>query len=651
MSIKIRRIFSWSILLLLMVAGAAACQKRFSITEYQMNILSVRPGAWVDGEITRYPSVDVRIDGPDTQDWEITVSPANGASPYSESAETGRIKTILLEGIELSKERREMGITIRAIHVNTGEVLAINSQYKASIEGNFDPVVPPTPTPQETLSITGLSLVMGEESTPITIAEGHRATLDILENCSGTLMLAYSQEESETNPVSCTLSQTEGKNHITLSQEGIVKGESTFTIPFTTAEPGTGSFSLTLKGNGPETVLTVSYIIKSRPYEATFEPNHFTFAEGNDAHGKVEIFGFAEGEKCDVVLRWKETTSGDEGSTAYPGIDVKEPLDVILWKAGEAAIGKNYIFWAEIYEQGKTEEPVAVTEKKTVTPFAISLSWTDAQGEPVLDGKIRSWYNRYKRTLSVTTASWAPEFINKVSVKDVTAGRSYSSQTPASEADGSYTIEMTKYPERGVHKFTVTLQTTEGDYSFETEMTFIDVWTFVPYKKGSSLYAEFRGPTKTSVTQTDCSLTVLFNVYAAWNYTVAEVNSEGKRVNTPKLHTVYVRNKGVDYTVPKGTKTTNGSDDIKFKEVAGLFNVALSLLKPMGRGRSFSETGLTASRWDGGSIVNYTPPESQTMVSFSVKVSDVFTSDYNEVMADVSKLIPILQDEGILYLP
>lgn len=642
MTLRIRRIFSWSVLLLIVLVGVSSCQKAFYITDYQLNILSVNPGAWEDGDITSYPSVDLRVDGPDTQNWEIIISPANGASPYSEMAVTGRTKRMVLDGIGLSKEQREMGITIRAVHVITGETLATYTQYKASIEGDFDPVVPPAP--QETISVTALSLVSGEESSPITVTDGHKASLDLMEGYSGSLVLSYGQTQSETEVISCTLTQTEGKDCIILSQEAIIKGESTFTIPFTAGKPGSGSFTVILKGNGPETVLTVSYIVKSLPHEATFTPNRFTFAEAVDAHGTVEVFGFKEGEKCDVILHWKETTSGAEGSTSYPAVDAKAPLDVILWKAGETAVGREYLFWAEVFEAGETE-PVAITEKKTVTPITIEFSWTDARGNLVSDGKIRSWSSSSKCILGVKTAPWTTEFITKVSLKDITSGRTYSTKEPVSQAEGLYNIRMT-HPTRGEHQLTVTLQTTEGDYSFDTGMTFIDVWTFTPFVRGSSLFADFSGPAPSIAT--DCSLTVLFKVYAAWEYTVAETNSEGKHVNTPKLATTFVRSKGVDNTVPAGTSS---GTEIKFKEVAGLFKAALALLKPMGRDKPFSETGLTATRWEGGNVVSYTPAPSKTSVAFSVTVAESFLNDYNEVLPDITQLIPILQENGILYLP
>ena len=236
MTSHIRRIFSWSVLLILLTMGISSCKKGFSITDYQLNILSVRPGAWEDGEITRYPSVDLRVEGPDTQNWEIIITPAGSNSPYSETAVTGRIKSMVLEGIGLSKEKRETGITIRAVHVNTGETLATYTQYKVSIEGDFDPVVPPAP--QETISVTALSLVSGEESSPITVTDGHNASLDLMEGYSGSLVLSYGQTQSETEVISCTLTQTEGKDCIILSQEAIIKGESTFTIPFSAGKPG-----------------------------------------------------------------------------------------------------------------------------------------------------------------------------------------------------------------------------------------------------------------------------------------------------------------------------------------------------------------------------------------------------------------------------
>ena len=84
------------------------------------------------------------------------------------------------------------------------------------------------------------------------------------------------------------------------------------------------------------------------------------------------------------------------------------------------------------------------------------------------------------------TAPQTTEFITKVSLKDITSEKTYSTKEPVSQEEGLYNIRMT-HPTRGEHQLTVTLQTTEGDYSFDTGMTFIDVWTFTPFVRGSSL--------------------------------------------------------------------------------------------------------------------------------------------------------------------
>lgn len=641
MALHIRRICFWSILFLMTLLSVSSCQKRFSILEYQFNVVAVKAGYWENGEITRYPSVDVRVEGPDTQDWEITISPDNGAMPYTEPVVTGRLRTITLEGIDLSKDRREMGLTIQATHANTGEVLATYRQYKATLEGNFDPVIPPAP--EETISLTSLSLVIGEESSPVSVTEGHRATVDILENYSGSFVVSFSKDETETGDISCTLSQTEGQDHLVLSQESIIKGESSFTIPFTSGEPGTGSFSVILKGEGPETVLVVSYIIKSRPFEATFTPNHFTFADLYDAHGTVSAFGFKDGEKCDIILYWKETTTGDEGSTQYEDVEAKTPLDVILWKAGEAALGKNYVFWAEVYEVGESE-PVAVTEKQTVSPFAIDWSWTDAHDTPAGPGEvIRSWASSSICKFDVKTASWAPEFIKMITVKDVTAGRTYTSQEPVAETDGFYNFEM-KHPKRGVHQFTVTLETTEGEFTFETEKTFVDVWTVSPYAKGSSLYLLFTGPV--SSLKTDCNMSITLHGYAYWEYTEAETDESGKHVNTPKQAKKYIGSRTEPFTIEKGT--TAGSH-IKVKPIAGLFTIAMRMLKEKCSDKPFSQSGLTATRWNGDNITPYTPAASNTFVQFEIKADADFYNDYNELETDISQLKSTLSQNGIYF--
>ena len=640
MTLHIRRTVFWGILFLALLS-VCSCGNKFSILDYQMTVVSVKPGTWENGIITRYPSVDVKIEGPDTQDWEIVITPDNGSAPYYGSTVTGRVRSITLEGINLSKDRREMGITIQVVHVNSGETLAVNRQYKASIEGDFDPVIPPAP--QSTISVAGLSLVVDEDSSVITVAEGNKVSIDVLENYSGNLVLSYSKEESETEAVTCTLSQTDGMNHFILPKnEDIIKGESTFTIPFTTGEPGTGRFSVILKGSGPETVLSVSYVVKSRPYVATFTPNHFNFAS-HDAHGTVEVFGFREGEKCDVVLNWKETTTGNEGKALYSGVNAKTPLEVVLWKAGEAKMGNEFVFWAQVYEEGKAE-PVAVTEEQSVSPISISWSWTDAHGNPSAAGEaIRSWASSSACRLDVMTASWAPEFIEKVTVNDVTSGRTFSTPEPAAETEGCYGIEMT-HPDRGVHNFTIILETTEGEYSFETEKTFIDVWTISPWTKGSSLYVTFVGPA--SSIKTDCNLSITLHGYAIWDYTIAETNESGQHVNTPKQEIKLIGSRTEPFTIDKGT--SSGSD-IKVKPVAGLFNVAMRMLKDKCSGKPFSMTGISATRWSGSSIATYTPATSNTFVKIVMKADAPFYEDYNELETDISRLKTTLANNGIYY--
>lgn len=635
---RIRLIISWIAVIFLTLVSLSSCQKRFSIDEYQFNVVSVTPGYWQNGEIVRYPSVEVRVDGPDSQEWDITITPENGGQPYVESVITGRQRSIVLEGINLSADRREMGLTIQASHVNTSEVLATTRQYKATLEGDFTP-----PTPPETIFVTSLSMVVGEESSPVTVTDGHSATIDVMEGYSGTIILAYSQDKTETDPITCTLSQAAGDSHITLSQEGIIREDSRFIIPFTAKEPGTGSFSVILKGNGQETVLAVSYVIKSRPYEATFEPNHFTFAEKHDAHGTVRIFGFQEGEKCDVILHWKETTTGEEGSTSYKGVDAKAPLDVILWKAGETKLGYSYLFWADVYEEGETK-PVVTTEEQTVSPLAFSFGWTDAKGKPVgADEAVHSRASSDICRLDVKIASWTTEFISKVAVEDNTAERSYSSQEPLGGSEATYGFEM-KHPARGIHKFSVTLETVEGNYTFETEMKFIDVWTVSPYAKGSSLFITFTGPA--SSIKTDCNMNITLYGYAIWDYTVAEINEGGQKVNTPKQEKIFIGQRTEPFTINKGT--SKGAD-IKVKPIAGLFNIAMRMLKDKCSGKPFSMTGITATRWEGDKATPYTPASSNTFVRFEIKADAPFYDDYNDLETDISKLKSTLSNNGIYY--
>ena len=630
-----KNVFTWSILLLSLLS-LSSCGKRFYIEEYQFNVVSVKPGYWDNGAITRYPSVDVRVEGPDTHDWEIIISPANGATPYSESVVTGQLRTITLEGIGLSADLREIGLTIQAVHVGTGQTLASYRQYKATLEGNF--------TPPETIHVTSLSMTVDEESSSLTITDGHRAAMDVMPYVSGSLTLSYTKDATETGAISCKVSQTDGK-HLTLSQDGIVPGESSFTIPFTAAEAGTGSFSVTLKGNGPETVLVISYVVKSSPYEATFTPRHFTFADQIDAHGTVDIFGFKEGEKCDVIVYWKETTSGNEGSTPYKGVDAKAPLDVVLWKAGEATVGQQYVFWAEVFQEGKTQI-AAKTKEQSVSPFALKFVWTDARGNSIAaDGKVCSWANEVACSLEVQTASWAPEYISKVSVKDNTAGRTYFSQEPVANTDGCYSFEIKEHQTRGVHSISVTLETQEGDYTIETGMTFIDVWTVSPFTTSSSaLQAKITGPAAS--VKTDCTVGFTLYGYAHWDYTVAEKDGNGQQVNTPKEAQKYIGSRTEPFTVEKGT--ANGSSVRLATSLE--FKVAMRMLKDRCSGKPFSESGLTASRWSGSNIENYTPENSKTLVTFSVKADDAFYNDFNDLEIEVSsKLKSTLKDSGILY--
>ena len=623
--------------LLLLVFFVSSCGKKFDITEYQLSTVSVTPGYWENGGITRFPSVNVRVSGPEKQLWEVTVTPENGGTPYEESFETGASCNVVLEGITLSDTRREMGITIRVTHVGTDEVLTVNRQFKATLEGNFEP-----PKPQETIHVTGLAKVVGEESTAITLTDSYSATVDVMERYSGFLVLSYKTDPTEEGPVSCqiTFPETEGNTpQLTISTEGITREDGRITLPFTSKEPGTGSFTITLKGKGAETVFTVSYIVMGRPYEATFTPRRFVFAKKYDAHGTVHVFGFREGEKCNVVLHWKEVETGTEGSTSYPDIEARTPLDVILWKAGEVNENSSYSFWAEVFIDGK-ESPVATTEAQTVRPFAIGLVWYDAKGEILAQSdKVRSWKSSSTCTLEVRTASWAPDSITHVSVIDITAERSYSCAEPAPETEGYYKFEF-KHPQRGVHQFTVTLETTEGDFTFETEKTFIDVWTVSPYADGSSLYATLNGPL--SSIKSDCNITFTLAGYALWDYTVAEIDDNGQHVNTPKQATKYIGSRSEGYTIEKGT--ANGG---RLRLVSGQFKLAMRMLKGKCSGKPFSLTGLTASRWSGDSVVTYTPEDSKTIIDFIIKADDAFLNDFNELESDISKLKPTLESNEI----
>lgn len=636
---RIRLIVSRIALFLLALISLSSCQEKFSILEYTFNVVSVTPGYWQNGEIVRYPSVEVRVDGPDAQNWDITVSPDNGGHPYVETTVTGKQRSIVLEGIMLNADRREMGLTIQATHVNTGEVLATYRQYKATLEGDFTPPIPP-----ESIFVTSLSMVVGEESSPVTVIDSHSASMNVTEGYTGTLVLSYRKDATETDPITCTLAQTSGNDILSLSQDSIIQEDSRFIIPFTAKQPGTGSFSVILKGKGQETVLAVSYVVNARPYDATFEPNRITFTEKYDAHGTVKVFGFQENEKCDIILHWVEVSTGEEGSTSYKGVETKDPLDVILWKAGEAKPGYSYVFWAEVYVEGETT-PAVITEEQMVFPIDISFAWTDTKGNSVAaDEAVRSRTSSDVCELDVIMDSWATEFISKVTVDDITAERSYSSQEPlVVVTDTWYGFEM-KHPKRGVHNFSVTLETVEGAFTFETEMTFIDVWTVSPYAKGSSLYLSFNGPA--SSIKTDCNMNITLYGYAIWEYTVAGTNEAGQKVNTPKQEKIFIGQRTEPFTIEKGT--ARGAD-IKVQPIAGLFSIAMDMLKEKCSGKPFSMTGLTATRWDGEKIVSYTPAASNTFVKFEMKADAPFYGDYNDLETDISKLKTTLNQNGIYY--
>ena len=195
-----------------------------------------------------------------------------------------------------------------------------------------------------------------------------------------------------------------------------------------------------------------------------------------------------------------------------------------------------------------------------------------------------------------------------------------------------------------VHQFTVTLETTEGVFTFDTEMTFVDVWKVSPYAKGSSLYIKFVGPV--SSLKTDCNMSITLHGYALWDYTVAETNESGQRVNTPLQEKKFIGSRTEPFTIDKGT--SSGSD-IKVKPIAGLFNIAMRMLKDKCSGKPFSMTGLTASRWNGENVETYTPAGSDTFVRFEIKADDPFYADFNELETDISQLKSTLSENGIFY--
>jgi hypothetical protein len=141
-------------------------------------------------------------------------------------------------------------------------------------------------------------------------------------------------------------------------------------------------------------------------------------------------------------------------------------------------------------------------------------------------------------------------------------------------------------------------------------------------------------------------MSITLRGYALWDYTVAETNESGQKVNTPKQAKVYIGSRTEPFTIEKGT--TAGSH-IKVKPIAGLFSIAMKMLKDKCSGKPFSMTGITATRWNGESAAPYTPEKSNTFVIIDILPEAPFLEDYNELTTDISQLKPTLSDNGIFF--
>lgn len=629
----------------------SSCERPFDISSYEVKLVESYPGTLSSGTVLSNPSIAVLVDGPAEREWKVEVGSGDLAGTEA-LAVTGRRVEFPVRG--LSAERPEALVSVVVRDHASGEVLSVRRRLRIYLEdlskpggdgGTDGPDVPPVVTPS--LVVSSLTLLVGGpgssvSETALSLADG-QPSFEVQKGCSGSLVVGYACSGDDGLSVSLDV-RTEDGALIKIPDGSVTRSASSFTIPFRAISEGSGRLEITLTGEKSSASVLIGFTVLPDGRVIEFVPDTFTFAEQNEAKGTIKFMGFPEGERCDVVLCYKERDSGDEGKSEYRDVDTGIPLRVLLWEAGGAASWHEVSYWAELYAPGETEA-FYVTPVTKVYPFRPEFLWWQEDGTGVREGSpVRSTASGAVSRLAVVTGSHLPGHITQVVIRDSRQGKSYTATSPERDTDGYYVFEMV-HPKKGEHTFSVTFVTDEGDYRYSFGKRFCDVWTVIPFVDGSSLYADLRGPELTLDTR--CELEIFVDIYAVFDYTIA-MERNGQKTDEPTRWWHYIETRGLDYIIPSGTA------QVTLKIQSGWVNTSLRHIKSVAGGLPWSVTGGTATRWvkngNGGmTAMTYTPAASKPGVLLALKADSYFYGACNDIVLDYSKLKGTLDSNGFVY--
>lgn len=619
----------------------ASCAHHSDLSEYSVTECEAHTGELSGGEVILEACVSVVVSGPEERMWQVTLT-TDGGKCTKVVARTGR--RAWAPCYELSREMPETTVSVSVGDLGSGEVLFTRRNLSLRLEevgeggGGDEPSGPEGPEePGTSLSVSSLVLHAGERTENISVGEG-KAAFEVQKGDAGVLVLSFVCSGMDASAVSLSVAGG-GDGSLRIPDGAVDLSGTEFRIPFRAVSEGSGNVSLSLKGEGLSAGVNVVFTVLPDGRVIELVPDVFLFAEQNEAMGTVVFMGFAEGKRCDVVIRYRERSGGEAGRREYLDVPADRPLRVLLWEAGKAAEWQEADYWAELYEPGG-DEPLWVTEPVTVRPFRPEFLWWESDGKAVREGEaVRSTSTGSACRLGVTVGRSRQEAVTRITVRDLRQGRSFVSTSAEPETEGCFVTDMV-HPSKGRHDFVATFETAEGTYSYSFSQSFCDVWTVLPFVDGHSLYAELRGPERTVGER--CELRISVDIYAVFDYTVA-VERDGEKINEPARWWHFVERRGLDYTIEKGT----AQGEMKIQN--GWVNTSVRHIKSVAEGLDWSVTGGTATRWVSSRTVQYKPQASKAGILLTLGVNESFRTAGNDVVLDLSRIQGTLDERGIVY--
>lgn len=634
------------ILTLVQLSSCVPEEGSFLDDYYASTFLSVA-GQWDGDNLRSNPEVVVVIDGPEKTDWQLSVVLEGGVT-YKANGLTGERLVCVLDGAGLGPDRRVTSASVSVFHPETDEILFIRKDVVISLEGDFDggSDEPGPVTPEDEPRVVAKSLSFTGDGVDMVLPlDGATPRFELQESGSGVLTLGFSLYGREVGPVQLEADVTVGSEHLRIDSVERLDGPM-FRIAVFALSEGSGRLELVLRGCYSSYVQFVDFRALPDGRIIEFIPNVFCFSDQNDARGVVVPMGFREGETCDIVVNYKERDTGAVGRTVYSSVSGREPLTVTLWSAGAAKDWREVSFWVELFVPGK-DKAVYVTPTVSVFPFRPSFTWWEENGakyvkesEPV---RTRTAYSGYQ--LGVLTDYRYPSHLHSVIVSDLSGtGRVWTSYKPEPDTDGLYMFSIGRLP-RGNRTFRVTFNTDEGEYDYMFSRSFCDVWTVMPYIGNHSglrsLFAYVTGPE--TYLQASCVLDIYIDIYGVFEYTTAVIEDNVK-VNRLDHWWHYVTTRGFDHTLDYGT----GHVDLLIQ--SGWVNTAIKYLFESAGGLPWSLVGQKATFWGPGGVIQvYQPGSSRPGVILTAKADDAFYKSGYDIEVDISRLVPVLEENGIIY--